>query len=88
MLISRCLIRYQKGALVAEDDSLLNEHEAPTGRRRDYIPSAELGSRLPHMNVKLLSNQSSKVWALSRVHCLGRSQTLLDHGLVRSSLDT
>ncbi|KAM3304086.1 2,4-dichlorophenol 6-monooxygenase [Capsicum chacoense] len=52
--------RYQKGALVAEDDSLLNEHEAPTGRRRDYIPSAELGSRLPHMNVKLLSNQSSK----------------------------
>ncbi|MCE3215455.1 hypothetical protein HAX54_002444 [Datura stramonium] len=52
--------RYRKGALVSEDDSVLNVHEAPTGRRRDYIPCSEPGSRLPHMNVKLLSNPSSK----------------------------
>ncbi|CAN4116218.1 unnamed protein product [Withania somnifera] len=53
--------RYRKGALVSEDDSdVLNVHDAPTGRRRDYIPCAEPGSRLPHMNVKLLSNPSSK----------------------------
>lgn len=52
--------RYQKGALVSEDDSVLNVHEAPTGRRRDYIPCSEPGSKLPHMNVKLLSNPSSK----------------------------
>uniref|UniRef100_M1BW46 EMB2421 n=1 Tax=Solanum tuberosum TaxID=4113 RepID=M1BW46_SOLTU len=81
-------IRYRKGALVSEDDSVLNMHEAPTGRRRDYIPCSEPGSRLHHMNVKLLSIQSSKVWTLSTEHCLCRSQTLLDHGLVRSSLDT
>ncbi|XP_059308423.1 uncharacterized protein LOC132059710 isoform X2 [Lycium ferocissimum] len=52
--------RYRKGALVSEDDCVLNAHEVPTGRRRDYIPCLEPGSRLPHMNVKLLSNPSSK----------------------------
>ncbi|OIT33571.1 hypothetical protein A4A49_36383 [Nicotiana attenuata] len=52
--------RYRKGALVSEDFSGLNAHEAPSGRRRDYIPCSEPGSRLPHMNVKLLSNPSSK----------------------------
>ncbi|XP_075098428.1 uncharacterized protein LOC107792154 isoform X1 [Nicotiana tabacum] len=51
---------YQKGALVSEDFSGLNAHEAPSGRRRDYIPCSEPGSRLPHMNLKLLSNPSSK----------------------------
>ncbi|WMV08541.1 hypothetical protein MTR67_001926 [Solanum verrucosum] len=48
---------YRKGAFVSEDDSVLNMHEAPTGRRRDYIPCSEPESRLPHMNVKLLSIQ-------------------------------
>lgn len=71
---------------MSEDDSVLNVHEAPTGRRRDYIPCSEPGAKLPHMNVKLLSNPSSKVWTLSREHYLGRIQTLLDHGLVRSFL--
>ncbi|CAN4124347.1 unnamed protein product [Withania somnifera] len=53
--------RYRKGALVSEDDSdVLNVHEAPTGRRRDYIPCSEPGSPLPHMTVKLLSNPSIK----------------------------
>ncbi|OIS96537.1 PREDICTED: uncharacterized protein LOC109234000 [Nicotiana attenuata] len=52
--------RYRKGALVFEDFSGLNVHEAPSGRRRDYIPCSEPGSRLPHMNVKLLSNPSSE----------------------------
>ena len=45
---------------MSEDFSGLNAHEAPSGRRRDYIPCSEPGSRLPHMNLKLLSNPSSK----------------------------
>lgn len=27
--------------------------QVPTGRRRDYIPSAQPGSRLPHMFVRV-----------------------------------
>jgi 2-polyprenyl-6-methoxyphenol hydroxylase-like FAD-dependent oxidoreductase len=49
--------RYLKGALVPESDSkpLDAAPEEPTGRRRDYIPSAVPGSRLPHMTVRLLA---------------------------------
>lgn len=41
-----------------------NAPEAPTGRRREYVPSADPGSRLPHMNLRLLSKQLSKVTIL------------------------
>ncbi|KAK9072259.1 hypothetical protein SSX86_008692 [Deinandra increscens subsp. villosa] len=49
--------RYREGALVPEIDSegAPIKPEPPTGRRREYIPSADPGSRLPHMNVKALS---------------------------------
>lgn len=30
-----------------------NPPQVPTGRRRDYIPSAHPGSRLPHMYVRV-----------------------------------
>ncbi|XP_065876781.1 uncharacterized protein [Euphorbia lathyris] len=53
--------RYLEGALVPDNDSTMSVLEPPTGRRRDYIPSADPGSRLPHMNVRLLSNSSSEV---------------------------
>lgn len=48
---------------MSDGDSLSNANasKAPTGRRRDYIPSADPGSRLPHMNMRLLSNLSNKV---------------------------
>lgn len=46
---------------MSEDDVVVDVHEAPTGRRRDYIPCSEPGSRLPHMNVELFSKPSSKV---------------------------
>ncbi|KAL3501049.1 hypothetical protein ACH5RR_035498 [Cinchona calisaya] len=52
--------RYLKGALASDDGCLPNPPEPPTGRRRDYVPSADPGSRLPHMNIRLLSNLSSK----------------------------
>ncbi|XP_075656926.1 uncharacterized protein LOC142627034 isoform X1 [Castanea sativa] len=52
--------RYRKGALIPESDSVLGAPELPTGRRRDYVPSADPGSRLPHMNVKVLSNLSNE----------------------------
>ncbi|CAK9162014.1 unnamed protein product [Ilex paraguariensis] len=52
--------RYLKGAIVPDDDSVLEAPEAPTGRRRDYVPSADPGSRLPHMNVRLLAKLSSE----------------------------
>lgn len=39
---------------------MLDAPEAPTGRRRDYVPSADPGSRLPHMNIRVLSKLSSE----------------------------
>ncbi|GKA48676.1 aromatic-ring hydroxylase-like protein [Tanacetum coccineum] len=50
--------RYHEGALVPEKDSegASINLEPPTGRRREYIPSADPGSRLPHMNVRVLSD--------------------------------
>ncbi|PON64794.1 FAD-binding domain containing protein [Parasponia andersonii] len=52
--------RYLVGALVPDSDCVLGTPEAPTGSRRDYIPTADSGCRLPHMNVRVLSNSSSK----------------------------
>ncbi|XP_050205589.1 uncharacterized protein LOC126655439 [Mercurialis annua] len=48
--------RYLTGALVPDSDSKEDVPKPPTGRRRDYIPSADPGSRLPHMDVRILSN--------------------------------
>lgn len=40
--------------------------QVPTGRRRDYIPSAQPGSRLPHMFVRVnpLSEVCSTVYII------------------------
>ena len=35
--------------------------DVPTGRRRDYVPSSEPGSRLPHMKVRPLRGSSDEV---------------------------
>ncbi|KAJ7980129.1 FAD/NAD(P)-binding oxidoreductase family protein [Quillaja saponaria] len=45
--------RYVQGAIVPENSGALGAPEEPTGRRRDYIPSADPGARLPHMNVRV-----------------------------------
>lgn len=53
--------RYLKGALVTDvSDEAEDKIEPPSGRRRDYVPSSEPGSRLPHMNVRVLQTSSSK----------------------------
>ncbi|XP_073129861.1 uncharacterized protein [Henckelia pumila] len=52
--------RYTKGALKSDNDNLTSAPEPPSGRRRDYIPSTDPGSRLPHMKIKLLSEPLSK----------------------------
>lgn len=49
-------IRYSEGAIIP-DNTLLSGREEPTGRRREYIPSADPGSRLPHMNVRVLASE-------------------------------
>lgn len=49
-------IRYSEGALIP-DNTLLSGPEEPTGRRRQYVPSADPGSRLPHMNVRALASE-------------------------------
>ncbi|KAJ8758885.1 hypothetical protein K2173_002664 [Erythroxylum novogranatense] len=54
--------RYLKGALVPDNASDVRDgQEPPTGRRREYVPSANPGSKLPHMEVRLLSNLPSEV---------------------------
>ncbi|KAI4382515.1 hypothetical protein MLD38_008470 [Melastoma candidum] len=50
--------RYLQGAVVPVADSTSNILEPPTGRRREYIPSADPGMRLPHLYVKVLSDNS------------------------------
>ncbi|KAI3516043.1 hypothetical protein L1887_14952 [Cichorium endivia] len=45
--------RYREGALIPE--GVPDKQEAPSGRRREYIPSADPGSRLPHMNIRVFS---------------------------------
>lgn len=53
--------RYLDGALVPDNDGAVDDNLGlPTGRRRDYVPSADPGSRLPHMYVRALSNSSSE----------------------------
>ena len=54
-------VRYIEGALVPDSKDVLPAPEVPTGRRRDYVPCAVPGSRLPHMNVRVLSNLPSEV---------------------------
>ncbi|KAF5177355.1 FAD/NAD(P)-binding oxidoreductase family protein, partial [Thalictrum thalictroides] len=51
---------YLEGALVRDSDDTQNAPEAPTGRRRDYVPSSEPGARLPHMSVRMLQTPTSK----------------------------
>ncbi|CAL5395988.1 unnamed protein product [Camellia sinensis] len=52
--------RYLKGALVPNKVSTWDVPETPTGRRRDYVPSADPGSRLPHMTVRASLNPPSE----------------------------
>ncbi|KAE8716600.1 Remorin family protein [Hibiscus syriacus] len=52
--------RYLEGALVPDSKDVVPAPELPTGRRRDYVPCADPGSRLPHMNVRVLSNSPSE----------------------------
>ncbi|KAJ4968259.1 hypothetical protein NE237_014960 [Protea cynaroides] len=52
--------RYLEGAMVPENDKASQAPEAPTGRKRDYVPSAEPGLRLPHMKVRMLPKLSSE----------------------------
>lgn len=56
--------RYSKGALVSDNNSSLGAQEPPSGRRRDYVPSSDPGSRLPHMKIQLLPKLSSEVCQL------------------------
>ncbi|KDP26758.1 hypothetical protein JCGZ_17916 [Jatropha curcas] len=53
--------RYLEGALIPDNGNTEGVMEQPTGRRREYIPSVNPGSRLPHMDVRILSNLSSEV---------------------------
>ncbi|KAH7833381.1 hypothetical protein Vadar_005755 [Vaccinium darrowii] len=48
--------RYGDGAVIPNGNRKLYVPETPAGRRRDYVPSADPGARLPHMNVRALSN--------------------------------
>ncbi|XP_010519667.1 PREDICTED: uncharacterized protein LOC104799053 isoform X2 [Tarenaya hassleriana] len=52
--------RYLEGALVPDNGSADVDLEVPTGRRRDYVPSADPGSRLPHTYVRILSDSPSE----------------------------
>lgn len=52
--------RYSEGAIIP-DNTLLSGREETTGRRREYIPSADPGSRLPHMNVRVLASEEMEI---------------------------
>ncbi|KAG4989987.1 hypothetical protein JHK82_032298 [Glycine max] len=46
-------LRYLQGALMPESKDVESPPEVLTGRRRDYTPSAQPGSRLPHIFVRV-----------------------------------
>lgn len=71
-LTMRLYLRYHKGALLSDGDSLSSAQEQPTGRRRDYVPSSNPGSRLPHMNIQLLSHLN-EVCFLSLIRTLSKN---------------
>ncbi|XP_031480328.1 uncharacterized protein LOC116250661 [Nymphaea colorata] len=51
--------RYQEGALITNADRNPEERKVKFGgRRKEYIPTAEVGARLPHMNLHLLDASS------------------------------
>ncbi|CAA7023593.1 unnamed protein product [Microthlaspi erraticum] len=50
--------RYLEGAIVPDNESEAGDPKVPSGRRRDYVPSSEPGSRLPHMYVRILSDST------------------------------
>ncbi|KAK2971046.1 hypothetical protein RJ640_030796 [Escallonia rubra] len=52
--------RYLHGAVVPDSDRMEDAPNAPTGRRRDYLPSSDPGSRLPHMSIRALSKPHSE----------------------------
>lgn len=52
--------RYLEGALMSDRHVNHDPENVPTGRRRDYIPSSEPGSRLPHMKVRPLWSSSDE----------------------------
>lgn len=62
------VFRYLEGALVPDNESTDANLEVPTGRRRDYVPCADPGSRLPHTYVKILSDSPNEV--LNQSHLL------------------
>lgn len=57
---SQCF-RYLDGALLLDNESAVGDRGVPTGHRRDYVPSADPGSRLPHMLVRILSDSPREV---------------------------
>ncbi|KAF3785341.1 hypothetical protein EJ110_NYTH28182 [Nymphaea thermarum] len=51
--------RYLEGALITNADRNPEERKVKFGgRRKEYIPTAEVGARLPHMNLHLLDASS------------------------------
>ncbi|GAB2220416.1 hypothetical protein Droror1_Dr00008066 [Drosera rotundifolia] len=69
--------RYVDGALVSDRYSMQSAPQAPTGRRRDYVPSADPGSKLPHMKIRALSITSSKVFSTLDLVSGDRAEFLL-----------
>lgn len=62
------VIRYMEGALVPETAN--ESHyvaDVTTGRRKDYVPSSEPGSRLPHMKIMVLDNILNRVCYLEEL---------------------
>lgn len=55
------MFRYLEGAIVPDIKSEAGDPGVPSGRRRDYVPCAEPGSRLPHMYVRILSDSKREV---------------------------
>lgn len=50
-------IRYLEGAFVTDANRSPEEQKVTfNGRRKEYIPTAEVGARLPHMNLHILES--------------------------------
>ncbi|XP_052205347.1 uncharacterized protein LOC127810117 isoform X2 [Diospyros lotus] len=52
--------RYLQGALVPDEGYCSGRTESPRSHRQDYVPSADVGSRLPHMSIMALLNLATE----------------------------
>ncbi|CAN6449050.1 unnamed protein product [Victoria cruziana] len=78
--------RYLEGAFVTDANRSPEEQKVTfNGRRKEYIPTAEVGARLPHMNLHILESSPDETFSTLDLVRGDRVEFLLMVGPIRAS---